>query len=197
MFAAGVPRAEQHRDGFPGAVGPWSTNASSGWNPKPRLNVGAACSFSECAVTSVASKSMTSGCSASIPWSGANRPARRHTTARACARTRSIAANTRGASTASRSITRDTVGSDATRPNTPGSVLSTAMSARQSPPTAIATARSSSTFPGSCTASGRRHGASAADNARSRPSVRIVSVSSTAPAWDTTPDPAVSTVTRG
>ena len=27
-------------------VGPWSTNAHNGWNPKPRLNVGAAFSFS-------------------------------------------------------------------------------------------------------------------------------------------------------
>ena len=65
---AGVSLAQQaspaaHR--CPSA--PWSTNAHSGWKPNPRLNVGAACSLSECAVISVASVSMTSGRSASMP----------------------------------------------------------------------------------------------------------------------------------
>ena len=59
----GVARPQQHRQRLPGAVpgAPWSTNAHNGWSPNPRLNVGAARSFSECAVTRVASRSMTSG----------------------------------------------------------------------------------------------------------------------------------------
>lgn len=40
---------------------PWSIDAISGWNPKPRLNVGRASSFSKCAVISVASRSTSRG----------------------------------------------------------------------------------------------------------------------------------------
>ncbi len=39
----------------------WSASAHIGWNPKPRLNVAAACSLSECAVPKVASRSMVNG----------------------------------------------------------------------------------------------------------------------------------------
>ena len=39
-------------------------HAPSGWNPNPRLKVGAADSFSEWEVTRVASMSMTSGAAA-------------------------------------------------------------------------------------------------------------------------------------
>ena len=53
------------------------------------------------------------------------------------------------------------------------------------------------TFPGSCTASGLRHGASAADSSAPTPTARTVSTNATAPAWDTTPDPKVSTRTTG
>jgi hypothetical protein len=66
----GAGRSSQ-ANSSPVPSGPWSTNPSNGWNPKPRLKVGAACSFCECAVTSVASKSMMNGRSASISWSGA------------------------------------------------------------------------------------------------------------------------------
>ena len=60
--------------GSPVPPGPWSTNAHSGWNPKPRLNVGFACSFSECDATSVASRSTINGFRALAPWSGAVAP---------------------------------------------------------------------------------------------------------------------------
>ena len=106
--------------------------------------------------------------------------------ARAAARAVSIAGKPRSGRRRSRSTVRDTVGSEATRPNTPGSARSTAISARQSPPTASVSARSSRTFAGSCTAYRGRHGpARPTTPGRDRPS-RAVSVSSTAPACDTT-----------
>lgn len=71
------------------------------------------------------------------------------------------------------------------------------MSARQSPPTPVATARSSSTFAGPCTTSGRRQGSNAVPSNRSSPSVRILSINSTARACETTPEPAASTLIRG
>jgi hypothetical protein len=40
---------------------PWSRRFHSGWNPNPRLDVGAACSFSEWALTRVVSTSITTG----------------------------------------------------------------------------------------------------------------------------------------
>jgi len=168
--------------GSPVPSGPWSRNAHSGWKPKPRLNVGAACSFSLCAVTRVASTSMTSGAEALVAWSGACSPANCQARARTAARAVLIAFSAAGASAASASTVRETVGSEATRPYRPGSVRSNAMSARQSPPTASVTARSSSTLPGSWAASGLRHGASAADTAASSPIAATVSVSSTPPA---------------
>jgi len=72
-----------------------------------------------------------------------------------------------------------------------------ATSARQSPPSATARATSSRILPGSCTARGLRHGVSAADIAVSRPDLRTVSTSSTAPACETTPRSPASTRTRG
>ena len=83
-----------------------------------------------------------------------------------------MAANARGASAARASMVRETVGYEATGPYTPGSARSTAISARQSPPNASVTARSSITFAGSCTASGLRHGVSAALSARRAPRPR-------------------------
>jgi len=142
------------------------------------LNVGPTCSFSECDVTSVASKSTTSGLAASVSWSGAWTPASVHTRARAVARAVLIAANAAGASAASAAIVRETVGSDVTSPYKPGSPRSTATSARQSPPRARVTAKSMSTLAGSWTANGLRHGASAGPS----PAAATVSVSSTPPA---------------
>jgi hypothetical protein len=191
------PGRSSTANGSPDPDGPWSTNAHNGWNPNPRLNVGAACSFSEWAVTSVASMSMASGCSALIHRSGACSPAKDHTRARAAALAAWIAFNTLAASAASAVIVRDTVGSEATGPNTAGSARSTATSAKQSPPRARVTARSVSTFAGSWTAVGFRHGARACDRALSRPLTRIASVTSNPPAEDTTPAPAAPTCTRG
>ena len=80
------------------------------------MNVGAAASFSECAVTKVASRSMTNGSAAEASWSGASRPAAAHTLARADALAVSIAASAVGASAANVAMARETVGSDATDP---------------------------------------------------------------------------------
>ncbi len=49
-------------------------------------------------------------------------------------------------------------------------------------------------FPGSCTALGARHRASRADRPRCKPVTRAVSVSSSAPAHDTTPAPSPDTL---
>lgn len=112
-------------------------------------------------------------------------------------RAAAIAASALSASRANVSISRDTVGSEATRPNTAGSARTVAMSARQSPPRATAIARSPTIFPGSWIAVGRHHRPSAADSARSSPTLAIVATSSVAPAFDTTPVPAVSTFNDG
>jgi len=138
-----------------------------------------------------------SGCFASLPWSGACRPASRHACSRAAARAVSIAFNTAGASPASAAIALDTVGSDATRPKTPGSARSTARSARQSPPSARLSARSVMILPGSWTANGLRHPASADDRKRSSPVAVTVRVSRTPPACPTAAVADVSTRTRG
>ena len=96
-----------------------SHHTPSGWNPKPPLNVAAACSFSECAVTSVASTSSTT-ISAQIDAGDLGRPAR------------SAAGSTRGGGSGpgpSRPASaplgwphptlRHTVGGDATGPSSP------------------------------------------------------------------------------
>jgi hypothetical protein len=191
------PRRSRNASGSPVPSGPWSTNAHSGWKPNPRLNVGAADSFSECAVTRVASTSSTSGLPASVSWSGACSPANAQARARLVARAAAMAASAAGASAASVSISRDTVGSGATSPKTSGAARSCATSARQSPPTAKLTARSSSTLPGSCSAVGRRHDPSASDSAVASPTVCAVRNSSTAPAFGTTLEPCPSTARAG
>ena len=112
---AGVARPQQHRQRLPGPVGAVVDERAQRVEPEPALERRRrACSFSECAVTRVASMSMTSGRSASMPWSGACSPASPHTRARAAARAVSIAASAAVASAASASIVRDTVGSEAT-----------------------------------------------------------------------------------
>jgi len=117
--------------------------------------------------------------------------------ARQAARAELIAANDFGASSARVAISRDTVGSEATAPKTPDSSRNNAMSARQSPPTATDTARSSRIFPGSCVANGLRHGANATVRAPPTPVFSAVRSNITAPAWDTTPVPVVSTDNDG
>src|SRR4051794_7833832 len=81
-----LPARSRNASGSPVPSGPWSTNAHIGWKPKPRLNVGAADSFSECAVTRVASTSITSGVVAFLSWSEACSPANDQARARAAAR---------------------------------------------------------------------------------------------------------------
>jgi hypothetical protein len=115
-----LPRRSSTDRGSPVPSAPWSTKTQSGWKPKPRLNVGAACSFSEWAVTSVASTSMTSGRAASVSWSGACFPASDQARRRATERAAWIAASAAAESPARVSISRDTVGSEATGPNTSG-----------------------------------------------------------------------------
>src|SRR5450756_673418 len=83
VFDPALPGRSAIANGSPVPSGPWSTNAHNGWNPNPFLNVGRAFSFSECAVTRVASTSTTSGFAASAPWSGALVPAAAQTRARA------------------------------------------------------------------------------------------------------------------
>ena len=166
--------------------------ASSVNRPKVFFQVGAACSFSECAITMVASRSMMTR-PPSPP--GAASPASAQARSRAAARAARIAASARGPLAASVLTSRDTTGSDATGPARSGCSRSTAISARQSPPSASAAARSATILPGSCTARGARHGSRAADRPRPRPVTRIVSHSRTAPAWDTRPRPSADTVT--
>ncbi|BCK66447.1 hypothetical protein Srufu_004000 [Streptomyces libani subsp. rufus] len=124
-------------------------------------------------------------------------PASFQALSRATARAARIAPTAFGPPAAGAPISRETVGSDATGPNTSGCSRRTPMSPRQSPPNARAVARSRTVFPGSWTARGLRHGASAADSARSNPTTRAVPVNNTPPACETIPDPPTATRTRG
>ncbi len=172
-------------------------NASSGWNPKVRLKVGLACSFSEWDTTIVASMSMIIGVPVVAPYVGAAVPARSQSVRRAARRAAATAARTRPVSRASTPIVREIVASEATGPYTPCSARNTAASARQSPASAVAIARSSSTLAGSCRAVVFRHGCSAALNAAVRPVISDVRVSRIPPAWPTAPTGAASRRTRG
>jgi len=178
----------------PAPPAPWSANAASGWNPNVFFHVAAAFSFSECAITIVASIS-TGISDPSAP--GARSPASAQARSRAAARALRITPSARGRSAASALTSRDTTGPEATSPVSPGSARSTAISARQSPPSASASTRSVTIFPGSCTARGARHRASPADRPRLRPVALSVSSSSNAPAWDTIPRPSADTVILG
>jgi hypothetical protein len=120
---AGVAR--QHaRQRLPVPSAPWSHKAHSGWKTNPRLNVGAADSFSLCAPTRVASTSITTGRAASAACSGACSPANDHARSRAAARAFAIAASAAGASAANASMHRETVGSEATAPHISGAARS-------------------------------------------------------------------------
>jgi hypothetical protein len=99
--ASRVPGPQQRRQRFPGPGRAVVDQRPQRVMPESALVDGAAPSFSEWAVTKVASTSMISGRPASIWWSGAWSPARTQAPARACARAASIAANTAGASAAS------------------------------------------------------------------------------------------------
>lgn len=197
VFEPALPARSSIATGSPVPSPPWSTNAHNGWNPKPRLKVGAACSFSECAVTRVASRSMISGWYSSMSSSGARSPAADHAAVRTAARAVSIADRAISASAARVAIKRDTVGSEATGPNTSGCARNWAMSARQSPPSANATARSSTILPGSWRDNGFRQGDRATDRASVNPVFSAVRNNRTEPACDTTPVPVADADRRG
>lgn len=188
-----LPGRSKPTTGSPDPSRPWSTIPISGWCPNVFFQVAVASCFSECARTRTPSMS-TITCPLA---SGAASPANRHTCSRTSARAVRSAARTRCPPDAGLLISRETVGSEATGPNTAGSARSRATSARQSPPSATASATSSRILPRSCTARGLRHGSSAADIAASRPVLRTVSTSSTAPVCETTPRPRPSMRTRG
>ena len=145
----------------------------------------------ECAVSSVASRSITTCPS----WVGA--PARFHTRSRATARAPVIAPSAPSGSSARVAISRDTVGSEATNPNTPGCARSTPTSQAASPPNATATARSPTILPGSWIAKGRRHGPNRDDSSLVSPLRRAVSTSSAPPACDTNDSPPTITDNHG
>lgn len=115
-----VPGRKSSASGSPVPCSPWSTNAHIGANPKVRLNVGPACSLSECAVTSVESKSTTTWPPSPLPGRPASGRRRAHTAARARARAARIAGNEVSTSAANVAISRETVGSEATDPNNSG-----------------------------------------------------------------------------
>ena len=169
-----------------------SHHTPSGWNPKVRLKVGAACSFSLCATTIVASTSRTTVAPRSVPATllAGTPPGSRDQTRR---RTRALAAAiffTRAGVTSSRA--RHTVGGEATGPSTAAWWRSTSMSAIASPPSASITATSLSTWPRSWTGDER-----AAHHRPRQLAVRPVRSASrrspTLPAWATTPTPSAET----
>jgi hypothetical protein len=128
---AGVPRSQHHRQRLSRAVRSVVDERAQRAKPKPLCRWRQAISFSECAVTKVATMSMISGRPASISRSGTWSPAAIRW---AVERAESIAADAFGATAANASISRETVGSDATRPKIAGSARSSAISAGQSPP---------------------------------------------------------------
>ena len=192
-LAFAFPGRSSPASGSPDPPAPWSTKASIGWNPNPRLKFGVACSFSECAPIRVASRSTTTRRSSAA--SSAKGERCDHTRARACARAARIAAIASAGCSASASIRRLTVGSEATGPNSSGWARTTPMSARQSPPKAIATARSSTVLPGSCTERVVRHGANPSERAFASPLTRAVDNSIAAPAEEISDSPPHSTRT--
>ena len=179
VFDPAPPVRSMIARGSPFPAAPWSAKAARGWKPKVFFQVGAACSFSEWAITIVASRSTVTS-PPSAP--GAFSPASAHARSRAAARADRMAFSARGRSAARALTSRDTTGSDATGPASSGCSRSTAISARQSPPRATAAARSATILPGSWTARGARHRSRPVDRPRPRPVTRIVSHSSTAPA---------------
>ena len=148
-----------------------SHQAPKGLNPKPRLYVAAASSFSACTSSKVESKSQiigpTGGCAA-------------QTAARAAATATGIA---RSSKTAVACTARQAVAVEATGPKSSSCSLRAAMSARQSAPSAIATARCVSTTPGSWVCQLIPHSSMATDMASVNPLRSASSAKSAAPAW--------------
>ena len=197
VFAPALPGRSMIAAHSPAPSAPWSNQAVRGWYPNPPLNVGAAPSLAEWTSTRVASTSITNGLSALIPAVGEFSPARDHTRRRTSPRTRSTAASTASTSPARVLTRRHTVGSEATGPKSSPWLRSTARSDRHRPPRAAHSARSTMILPGSCTASGLRQDSRARESAVSRPTARIVPVSSLAPAGPTAGTSPASTPTAG
>ena len=145
----------------------------------------ASCS-SECAVTSVASRSM----STCRFWTGA--PAMLHTRSRPRRIDRRDGVVGVGSQAGDQPQHRRIRG-----PNTAGCARSTAISAAASPPRATAIARSATILPESCVADGGRHCPSSRDNPPDRPLRRAVSINNTPPACDTSDSPPAITDNQG
>ena len=193
VFDPALPGRSTMASGSPAPSAPWSANTARGWNPNVFFHVGAACSFSEHAVTIVASMSTVTS-APSAP--GAASPASAQARSRAAARAARIAFSARGASAASALISRDTTGSEATGPNRSG-WRGAPRHRPGSPRPAPASRPGRDDLPGSCTARGARHRASPAHRPCVQPVTRSVWVSSSAPAWDTIPFPSADTVILG
>ena len=134
-----------------------SHHTAMGLNPKPRLYVAAASSFSECTSSRVESKSQIIG-----PTGGSAAQTRVRAAATASGMARSSAAVV--ACTAPQAVA-----TEATGPNSSSCSLSTARSARQSAPSTMATPRWVSTTPGSWVCQLIPHSAMASDMASVNP----------------------------
>ena len=167
-------------------------HAPSGWKPYPFFQVGAAPSLSECAVTRVASMSMTTHPVSVFPATASHgNPAglpsiRLHACARALARAQAIRSSPAGAPARSRA--RRTVGPLGALPSTGARWASTAMSLMLVAPSAIAAATETSTIPRSKTGDAPAF-RSAAPRPAVSPAWSAAFRSRTAPAWPTRPVP--------
>jgi hypothetical protein len=171
-------------------------HAPSGWKPYPFFQVGAAPSLSECAVTRVASMSMTTHSVSVFPATASHgNPAgvpsiRFHACARALARARAIRSSTAGAPARSRA--RRTVGPLGAAPSTGPRCASTAISLMLVAPSAIAAAIDTSTIPRSKTGDFPAF-RSAPLSKTANPTWSAAFRSRTAPAWPTRPVPSAVT----
>ena len=99
VFDPAFPGRSTMASGSPFPPAPWSAQAVIGWKPNVFFQVGAACCFSECAITIVASRSTVTR-PPSAP--GAASPASAQARSRAAARAARIAFSARGRSAGQR-----------------------------------------------------------------------------------------------
>ena len=116
VFEPAFPGRSTIARGSPFPPAPWSAQAVIGWKPNVFFQVGAACSFSEWAITMVASRSTVTR-PPSAP--GASSPASAQARSRAAARAARIAFSARGPSAAS---VADQPGHHRVRRDRPGQV---------------------------------------------------------------------------
>lgn len=165
-----------------------SRKHNSGWQPKPRLSVAAACSFSEWEATRVASRSRTRPGRSRPPARAAGIPA---VVSAACsqAASRAVALAERRRASAAESMPasrRQAVGVEATGPKPSAWSRSRARSAVTSPPSASMIVRSTAIRPGSCPVPRGRSGRSASVKALVRLVTWEKSANKRDPAWLTT-----------